>query len=743
MAVPNIFATKTGTIPLSELDANFATPITIGATPIILGQTAGTITGLTLAGTNLGTPASGTLTNCTFPTLNQNTTGTASNVTGIVIPGNGGTGVTTSTGTGSVVLNTSPTLVTPILGTPSSGTLTNCTLPQLSASTGSTLVGTINGGTGAVTRTVASKLNDTVSVKDFGAVGDGVTNDTAAIQAAIDSRAVLGGEVFLPAGSYLITAPLLLTLDGVSLIGEGFGNNVDSDPTVASRLILNFNSSATFGSGYGIKVTGGFCSVKYLEITSSDTRWAYAASTSLGGIYIVNAIGFTLDKIQVYRSPGVGVYVATGSPSSVMSQVSVIYAKAHGFVIDNGTMANTAVPGTITLAYAGIMELHSCRANRVNGCGLIIGDPSATDLSVLAALRVHAYNFEAFYMGGSSAFNADYGIKIYGDNCSYIGSAVGAPQDQVGGENTTLGLNISGSTADQLVRGIIIQGRNNRIENLRVIHCYHYGVTITALSTDTRIDGVEARHEGTIGVDDYDHCINVTDGASACYISRISPTMTVNATNITNAKIVSAQEALINTFDGVYNSVDGIYTFIDTSASAFTINAPITLGSTTFSQQFRVGTDVRSLGDVRPITNNTASLGISGARWTEVFAVNGVINTSDKNKKEQIASLSNKELAAWGKINYCKFKMKAAVLAKGDKARWHIGVIAQDIESAFASEGLNAFDYGLLCFDEWEDEYDDEGNIINPAGNLYSVRYDEVASFEAAYLRQMLKNAQI
>ena len=99
MAVPNIFATKTGTIPLSELDANFATPITIGATPIILGQTAGTITGLTLAGTNLGTPASGTLTNCTFPTLNQNTTGTASNVTGIVIPGNGGTGVTTSTGT--------------------------------------------------------------------------------------------------------------------------------------------------------------------------------------------------------------------------------------------------------------------------------------------------------------------------------------------------------------------------------------------------------------------------------------------------------------------------------------------------------------------------------------------------------------------------------------------------------------------------------------------------------------------
>jgi len=48
-----------------------------------------------------------------IPTLNQNTTGTAANVTGIVAVANGGTGVTTSTGTGSVVLSNTPTLVTP------------------------------------------------------------------------------------------------------------------------------------------------------------------------------------------------------------------------------------------------------------------------------------------------------------------------------------------------------------------------------------------------------------------------------------------------------------------------------------------------------------------------------------------------------------------------------------------------------------------------------------------------------
>jgi hypothetical protein len=62
----------------------------------------------------------------------------------------------------------------------------------------------IQAGAGAVTRTAQSKMRDVVSVKDFGAVGDGVADDTAAIQACIDSLASTGGVVHFPPGTYRI-----------------------------------------------------------------------------------------------------------------------------------------------------------------------------------------------------------------------------------------------------------------------------------------------------------------------------------------------------------------------------------------------------------------------------------------------------------------------------------------------------------------------------------------------------------
>jgi len=86
--------------------------------------------------------------------------------------------------------------------------------PILAASTGSGLVGHIAAGTGGVATTVRDKLRQTFNVKDYGAVGDGVTDDTLAIQRTITAS---DGVIIIPAGTFMVTG-LTLTA-GKQLIG--------------------------------------------------------------------------------------------------------------------------------------------------------------------------------------------------------------------------------------------------------------------------------------------------------------------------------------------------------------------------------------------------------------------------------------------------------------------------------------------------------------------------------------------
>jgi hypothetical protein len=116
----------------------------------------------------LGTPSSGTLTNCTFPTLNQNTTGTAAGLSATLAVASGGTGVTTSTGTGAGVHAISPSLTTPDIG----------------AATGTSLVLsgslTVNGSVTTISSTTLSVADKNIelatgSVTDAAADGGGLT----------------------------------------------------------------------------------------------------------------------------------------------------------------------------------------------------------------------------------------------------------------------------------------------------------------------------------------------------------------------------------------------------------------------------------------------------------------------------------------------------------------------------------------------------------------------------------------
>lgn len=94
------------------------------------------------------------------------------------------------------------------------------TLAVLAASSGSSLIGYIQGGSGSVARTVQARLRDFVTVEDYGAVGDGSTDDTAAIQAAING--LTSGQTLVFDRNYKVNGSLTLTSKTrVRLTGKG------------------------------------------------------------------------------------------------------------------------------------------------------------------------------------------------------------------------------------------------------------------------------------------------------------------------------------------------------------------------------------------------------------------------------------------------------------------------------------------------------------------------------------------
>lgn len=169
------------------------------------------------------------------------------------------------------------------------------------------------------------------------------------------------------------------------------------------------------------------------------------------------------------------------------------------------------------------------------------------------------------------------------------------------------------------------------------------------------------------------------------------------------------------------------------------------------------GVGVTSDGLFRPVSSGSMSNGSAQNMWKDIFSVNGVIQTSDERLKQQFRPQSEREKSAALEIknSICLFKFNDALDLKGDGARWHIGVKAQEVVFILEKHKLKPFDYAFVCFDEWGaqseivekwgDEFDKDGNLTRQsgsetvqearkAGSRYAIRYDELSMFILAAL---------
>tara|TARA_R110000824_G_scaffold257388_1_gene446340 strand:+ start:23 stop:1363 length:1341 start_codon:yes stop_codon:yes gene_type:complete len=205
-----------------------------------------------------------------------------------------------------------------------------------------------------------------------------------------------------------------------------------------------------------------------------------------------------------------------------------------------------------------------------------------------------------------------------------------------------------------------------------------------------------------------------------------------------------------------------------------TENNRMSIGSSDVGLRFTYGSTDR----VEPfspsgnaVRDDAMDLGNGSSRFDNIFATNSTISTSDRNEKQDIAALTSAEMLVAKRISplFKTFRWKtkvAAKAAKGETARTHTGIIAQDVQAAFEAESLDAGDYSMFISTTWwehdvdvaafegddtaepaieakdaytrTDTYDTEDEA--PSGSTkkirLGIRYPELLSFLAAYNEQ-------
>lgn len=545
-----------------------------------------------------------------------------------------------------------------------------------------------NGGTtpaGAINRPINEKLQDFVSVKDFGATGDGITDDTLSIEAAIAycKGTGIGATLYFPAGTYCFseTTPNfgLYISEPLTIIGDG--------PTKTTLK----NLSAT---GAGVRCAAGFITISNIGIDNNNST---GIAFRMGGQYSVT------HNLQIRNQAGNNfAFVADGSTLASVYDLHIIDCS-------NGISIAATLP-TQYLTFTNVsVEITSGEGLTIGAStsikfyGLYFEPNDATTnvthlIKATGAIDLNFYELSAEVFGTLGNPNQAW---IIFESCKTVNIFGGRISNSIA-SNATVFFAISGANTRNInFEGLELQsvGAGQTLFN---VADSPYQISWRNISTFGSFVGVGIAYDSSgngLSLEnwqDYNQPYSLSLDSNDTFVKNVSNNISIaNRTNLT----------FINCQGTISGSGAGNITQLDNLVSVSSV--------------------------FRPKTDGLANLGLAGNRWNNVYAVNGTIITSDEREKQDVKELSESEkqvaIAIKGLIR--SFKFKDAVAKKGDKARIHIGVMAQQVAEAFKTAGLNPDNYSLFCYDEWTAQIDEDGKEISPAGNRYGIRYDELLAF--------------
>lgn len=331
---------------------------------------------------------------------------------------------------------------------------------------GSDWIGFLPEGVDAVARSAQAKMRDIVSVKDFGAVGDGVTDDTVAIQNAM-TYAFNGNTVFFPYGTYLTSQPLefiatvftndvlriladpgtrvkltaaasyVMTIDGSGITTPGKGW---VPAPYVENLILDGNGFASDGLLLKNVISGIFNDIRVTNVTVAGLHLAWAQTCTFNNF----ACSYLVEPFTTQPVNGI---LVDGPPSAANTFNNAALEGVSGAGILGLTMYNTVFFNGVSEANAVGIELgETVDAGRVSIDNTIVGmDLEANTVSDII-LRYTAKNNSFF--GLKSGFTSP-AVQILGSvgNTFYGGTTSGFILDSNSGENVIDGVRLLGAFA--------------------------------------------------------------------------------------------------------------------------------------------------------------------------------------------------------------------------------------------------------------------------------------------------------
>lgn len=292
-------------------------------------------------------------------------------------------------------------------------------------------------------------------VRDFGAKGDGETDDTQAIQAALSKAKNTRQQVYLPKGNYIYSQNLVI--DSVGMYGDDDGTRlISADPAHSA-----------------IRLTGHSPSIRHVEIRANATK--IIQSGLAYGILVKEASNFVVDSCKVKGVGGLGIFM-TASTRGVVSNNVVDHSWKDGIhvtkqssdiIINGNTVNNSGDDGIAVVSYMA----DGGRASRISILNNIVDGGRARGISVVGGESVTiegnmVKNKELFalYLASERPFNTYGALHVTVRNNTFIGTShAGSKAIYIydGNDNPPTGLTITNNNftsraADNLING----GRN-------------------------------------------------------------------------------------------------------------------------------------------------------------------------------------------------------------------------------------------------------------------------------------------